>query len=86
MNTSDIEAAAWFLAAIAILMASRVAIAGPPFLTDDPEPIEYWHSEAYVFSTRQKGPDGKQYQLPAFDNRRRQALHLSELRGLLQRH
>lgn len=67
MNTSYIKAAAWFVAAGALLMASRVAVAGPPFLTDDPEPIEYRHSEAYVFSTTQKAPDGKQYQLPAFE-------------------
>jgi len=27
------------------------SFAGPPFLTDDPEPIEFRHFEAYVFST-----------------------------------
>ena len=26
------------------------ACAGPPFLTDDPEPVEYKHGEFYVFS------------------------------------
>ena len=29
---------------------SATAYAGPPFLTDDPEPVEYQHSEFYVFS------------------------------------
>ena len=28
--------------------------AGPPFLTDDPEPLAYRHTEAYVFSTVDK--------------------------------
>ena len=42
--------------------------AGPPFLTDDPEPIELHHSEAYVFSTYDKGPDGgKSITMPAFE-------------------
>lgn len=37
-------------------------------MTDDPEPIEYHHSEAYLFSTYDKGPDGsRQIQLPAFE-------------------
>jgi hypothetical protein len=28
-----------------------VAIAGPPFMTDDPEPVDYQHYEFYTFST-----------------------------------
>lgn len=28
------------------------ACAGPPFLTDDPEPVPYHHWEAYLFTTR----------------------------------
>jgi hypothetical protein len=67
MNASHTKAAAWSLASIVLLTASRAVLAGPPFLTDDPEPIEYKHSEAYVFSTKQKTPDGKLYQLPAFE-------------------
>jgi hypothetical protein len=39
--------------------------AGPPFLTDDPEPIEYHHSEAYAFSTIDATADGKTMQFPA---------------------
>lgn len=51
-----------------ILMSSSMALGGPPFMTDDPEPVEYQHSEAYVLSTYDKGPDrSKQVQLPAFE-------------------
>lgn len=56
------------LLAAVLVMTSRTALAGPPFMTDDPEPIEYQHSEAYVYSTYDKGPNGsKQTQLPAFE-------------------
>ena len=30
---------------------ARTSFAGPPFLTDDPEPVEFKHWEAYLFST-----------------------------------
>jgi hypothetical protein len=46
------------------------AWAGPPFLTDDPQPVEYQHNEFYIFSTTDQTPDGKQYQLPAFEYNR----------------
>ena len=56
------------MAAAVLLTLSGAAFAGPPFMTDDPEPIEYKHSEAYLFSTYDKGPDGsKQVVLPAFE-------------------
>lgn len=51
-----------------ILGTLPLAHAGPPFMTDDPEPIEYQHSEAYVFSTYDKGPDGaKTIAMPTFE-------------------
>jgi hypothetical protein len=54
--------------ALALVIVSSVAIAGPPFMTDDPEPIEVGHSEGYVFTTYDKGPDGtRQVQAPAFE-------------------
>jgi len=34
---------------IALLVPGRV-IAGPPFVTDDPDPVEYKHWEVYLFS------------------------------------
>ncbi len=53
--------------AAGLLASSEAALAGPPFMTDEPEPLETGHSEAYLFSTYDKGPDGKQTQLPAFE-------------------
>jgi len=38
------------LALLAPLAASPKVIAGPPYLTDDPEPVEYQHWEFYVAS------------------------------------
>lgn len=35
----------------AILMLPGSASAGPPFRTDDPEPVELGHYEFYTFST-----------------------------------
>lgn len=68
MKTYIGKSVACFLAAGAIVQISPLALAGSPFMTDDLEPIEYQHSEAYVFSTYDKGPDGsKQTQLPAFE-------------------
>lgn len=43
------------------------AFAGPPFLTDDPEPVEHRHSEFYVFSTYDKTKEGKDTAVPAFE-------------------
>ncbi len=53
-----------------VLMFGIVSLAhaGPPFMTDDPEPLDYRHSEAYVFSTYDKGPDGgKTIAMPALE-------------------
>jgi hypothetical protein len=33
------------------VLISAVATAGPPFRTDDPEPVDYKHWEFYTFST-----------------------------------
>jgi hypothetical protein len=33
-----------------LLLLSSPVLAGPPFITDDPEPTEYLHWEAYIFS------------------------------------
>jgi hypothetical protein len=32
-----------------LMLATRI-VAGPPFLTDDPEPVDYRHWEAYLFT------------------------------------
>src|ERR1700722_2373299 len=38
-------------AAWALLLFSTAALAGPPFQTDDPEPIDYGHYEFYTFAS-----------------------------------
>ena len=37
------------------LLVSSAVFAGPPFFTDDPEPVEQHHSEFYLFSTLDRG-------------------------------
>lgn len=43
------RAVSLFVACAAIL-TSQLVLAGPPFLTDDPEPVDYQHWEAYLYS------------------------------------
>ena len=41
-----------FIATLCILLAvTSPCIAGPPFLTDDPTPVDFGHNEFYVFGT-----------------------------------
>jgi len=35
----------------AALLLPAAAIAGPPYRTDDPEPVDFQHWEFYTFST-----------------------------------
>ena len=37
--------------AVAAVLDAHPALAGPPFMTDDPEPVDYGHWEVYGFST-----------------------------------
>jgi len=55
------------VAIVAMTVVSQAVIAGPPFLTDDPVPVEYKSSEFYVFSTYDKTKDGKDTTIPAFE-------------------
>jgi hypothetical protein len=43
------------LALAALLAASSEVTAGPPYLADDPEPVEYRHWEFYLASLFTKG-------------------------------
>ena len=47
--------------------APSAAWAGPPFITDDPEPVEYRHGELYVSSIYTNNKDGKSGTLPHFE-------------------
>ncbi len=46
---------------------SQNAFAGPPFRTDDPEPVPWRHYEAYLFSTYDSVPGSRSLVLPAFE-------------------
>ncbi len=45
----------------------RPAFGGPPFRTDDPDPVPWRHYEAYVFSTYDRAPGSNSWLLPAFE-------------------
>ena len=40
------------------LLVTNAAMAGPPYVTDDPEPTEYQHYEIYAFTAGTKPADG----------------------------
>jgi hypothetical protein len=55
------------LIALASILTGRLVLAGPPFLTDDPEPVDYRHWEAYFFSTYDRSFDATGIQGPALE-------------------
>jgi hypothetical protein len=49
----------WFSSlGLAVILVSTEASAGPPYTTDDPEPVEYEHWEAYLASQSFHDKDG----------------------------
>ena len=46
------------------VLLPRVALAGPPFKTDDPEPVEYKHWEIYLASQYSHDQDQNSATLP----------------------
>lgn len=46
------------LAGFAVLFLARGALAGPPFITDDPEPVELHHWEVYIASIGSMNKEG----------------------------
>ena len=50
-----------------ITICAFVAWAGPPFVTDDPEPVEYRHWEIYVASQHAKDKNGWSGTAPHFE-------------------
>jgi len=54
------------LPAICLILAMR-AFAGPPFLTDDPEPVDYQHWEAYLFGNGDHAAGGYTINGPAVE-------------------
>ena len=55
----------WLL--VVLLAFSTRAFGGPPFLTDDPEPVPFRHYEAYAFGTADHASGSSYSQLPAFE-------------------
>jgi hypothetical protein len=53
--------------AVLASLPSGSAWAGPPFLTDDPEPVDVGHREAYLFATADTSDPGTSGQLPALE-------------------
>lgn len=51
----------------ALALISSSAWAGPPFMTDDPPPVDYKSSEFYIFSTYDHASDGKEIVAPAIE-------------------
>lgn len=58
MKTRNSKLTGRSLLAFLLFTASGLALAGPPFLTDDPEPVEYQHHELYI-GTQQTKTDRK---------------------------
>lgn len=52
------------MVACCLVYAPLPALAGPPFMTDDPEPVEYRHSEFYIASQQTKSAGGRSGTLP----------------------
>jgi hypothetical protein len=50
-----------------ILLAPHPALAGPPFLTDDPEPVEYQHNEFYIATQQTNTNSGRSGTEPHFE-------------------
>ncbi len=55
------------VAVLAMALAPATAMAGPPFRTDDPEPVEYQHWEIYGFSTGTHSRDNTNLTLPGVE-------------------
>jgi len=71
-----LRALAVLLAALAAVVGAVPAGAGPPFLTDDPEPVDLGHWEAYAFGTLDSARDLRSVDGPAFE------LNFGAARGL----
>ena len=50
---------------IPVLALAVAARAGPPFLTDDPEPVDFRHWEAYLFASGDRTDTGNAVNAPA---------------------
>ncbi|HYM74436.1 MAG TPA: transporter [Candidatus Dormibacteraeota bacterium] len=58
---------AWVAVLLLAFVACPRAYAGPPFQTDDPEPVGFRHYEAYLFGTFDRAAGSTFSQLPAME-------------------
>lgn len=54
----------WFAVTLVFPFSCGSAVAGPPFLTDDPEPVDYQHNELYIASQQTRTANGTTGTLP----------------------
>lgn len=55
------------LVTLGLLTATPLVLAGPPFATDDPDPVEFQHWEIYLASQFEHRADGADGTLPHFE-------------------
>jgi hypothetical protein len=55
------------LTLLTTFIGSERAFAGPPFVTDDPEPVEFKHWEVYFFTLYNHASGGAAAQIPALE-------------------
>jgi hypothetical protein len=67
MRTYNVQWVAVLAMACASLIVPTVVLAGPPFLTDDPEPVDYQHHEFYIATQQVKTADVREGTLPHFE-------------------
>lgn len=67
MRANSYRPTSYSLIVSALILVSTPVLAGPPFMTDDPAPVDYKSSEFYVFSVSDKTNDGRETVLPAFE-------------------
>jgi len=54
-------------ALLLLLSGAATAFAGPPFQTDDPEPVDYHHFEMYAFELSDSTSGGTSLSVPAYE-------------------
>jgi hypothetical protein len=67
MRAKEIRLSFFVLATGVVALFSGLAHAGPPFRTDDPEPVDYRHYEFYTLSTGTRSSGDMSGVFPAFE-------------------
>ncbi|MEO6982541.1 MAG: hypothetical protein ABI072_05440 [Edaphobacter sp.] len=67
MGTKSRFAAVSLCWALMVLFGGRIAMAGPPFQTDDPDPVPFQHFEMYAFGLSSSASDGTTLAFPSYE-------------------